>query len=129
MTLTALQLSPEELKKYNPLPAMRKRREEERPARNKRRRRAMRIARQAADLLRKEFGAKKVILFGSLAKRGAFTLFSDIDLAVEGMPKENYYKAADAVYYLRPDIKIDLVELETCPPAMRENIKKDGKLI
>ncbi len=128
MSLTALELSPEALKKYRPLEAMRKRREMEHPARAKRRRRAMVIARKAADLLREEFGAKKVLLFGSLARRGSFTLFSDIDLAVEGMPSR-YYAAAETVYYLTPEFKIDLVELETCPPAMRKNIERDGKPI
>src|SRR3990172_11736690 len=126
MSLTALELSPEALKKYRPLEAIRRRRKAKGPERAKRRRRAMTVARKAAELLRNEFGAKKVFIFGSLAKRGSFTLFSDIDLAVEGMPSR-YYAAAETVYYLTPEFKIGLVELETCSPAMRENIERDGK--
>lgn len=127
MALTALELPPKEIKKYRPLEAIRKRREAERVARAKRRRRAMRIARKAADILRKEFGARKVILFGSLAKRGAFTLFSDIDLAAEGIPSLRYFEAVARVTGFTDFINIDLVEFETCPPALRANIEKDGK--
>lgn len=127
MALTALELPPKELKKYRPLDAIRKRREAERPARTKRRRRAMMIAHKAADILRKEFGAQKVILFGSLAKRGAFTLFSDIDLAVEGVPPLRYFEAVARVTSFTDFIHIDLVELENCPLALRENIERDGK--
>lgn len=129
MSLTALELSPKELKKYRPLEAMRKRREMERPERAKRRRRAMVVARKAADLLRREFGARKVLLFGSLAKRGSFTLFSDIDLAVEGMPRLRYFEAIAKITSLAEFIDIDLVELENCPSALRENIERDGKPI
>lgn len=127
MALTALEAPHKELKKYRPLDAIRKRQEAERPARAKRRRRAMSLAHKAADILRKEFGAKKVILFGSLAKRGAFTLFSDIDLAVEGIPPLRYFEAVARVTSFTDFIHIDLVEVETCTPALRENIKKDGK--
>jgi hypothetical protein len=33
----------------------------------------------------------------------------------------------EAVLYLDPEFRIDLVEIESCSPAMRENIEKDGK--
>ncbi len=37
-------------------------------------------------------GARKVLLFGSLA-RGEFRTDSDVDLAVEGLPSEVYFRA------------------------------------
>lgn len=84
-------------------------------------------ARKAAKLLKTEFGAKEVILFGSLARRVGFTRWSDIDLASRGIPSDRYLKAMDTVLYLSPEFKIDLIELETCSPAMRQSIDTEGK--
>jgi predicted nucleotidyltransferase len=74
MALTALDLSPEELKKYHPREAFRKRKAKTRVEVAKRRRRAYSAALKAAELLKTEFGAKEVILFGSLA-RGFYAVF------------------------------------------------------
>lgn len=127
MALTALDLSPEELKKFHPREAFRKRRAETRVDVAKRRRRAMIAARKAARLLKEKFGAKEVILFGSLARRGSFTLYSDIDLAERGIPSDDYLTAMDAVLYMNTEFKIDLIDPEFCSPAIRAEIEKDGK--
>jgi len=125
MALTALELPPEELKKFHPREAFRKRRAETRAEVAKRRRRALTAARKAAKLLKEKFGAKEVILFGSLARRGGFTRFSDIDLAVRGV--EDYLTAMDKVLYMSPEFKIDLVELEFCLPALRADVEMEGR--
>ena len=127
--MTALDLSPEALKKYRPLDAIKKRRAKFSAEISSRRRRAMSVARKAAKLLKADFGAKEVILFGSLTRRVGFTLWSDIDLASRGIPSEKYLAAMDTVLHLSPEFKIDLVELETCLPAMRKSIKDEGKPI
>ena len=127
MALTALELSPEELKKFHPREAFRRRRAETRVEVAKRRRRALTAARKAAKLLKEKFGAKEVILFGSLARRGSFTLYSDIDLAERGIPSDDYLTAMDTVLYMNIEFKIDLIDPEFCSPAMREEIEKDGK--
>lgn len=127
MSLTALDLSPEALKKYRPLEAIRRRRVEQAAEISSRRRRASLLARKAAKLLKSEFGAKEVILFGSLARRVDFTRWSDIDLASRGIPSEQYLTAMDTVLHMSPEFKIDLVELETCRPAMRKSIEAEGK--
>jgi uncharacterized protein len=115
MSMTALDLPPEALEKYRPLEAIR------------RRRRAHAAARKAAKLLRDRFDATEIILFGSLARRVGFTRWSDIDLAARGIPSEQYLTAMDTVLHLSTEFKIDLVDLETCPPALLNNIVKDGK--
>lgn len=125
--MTALDLPPEELRKYRPLEAIKKRRAKFSAEISSRRRRAMLTARKAARLLKTEFGAKEVILFGSLARRRSFTLYSDIDLAARGIPSEKYLKAMDTVLYLSPEFKIDLVELETCTPALLKSIEEESK--
>ncbi|HQV93703.1 MAG TPA: nucleotidyltransferase domain-containing protein [Anaerolineales bacterium] len=77
--------------------------------------------------MKTKFGAKEVILFGSLARRGSFTLYSDIDLAAEGIHSDDYLAAMDAVLYLDPEFKIDLIDPEFVSPVMRVEIEKDGK--
>jgi uncharacterized protein len=127
--MTALDLPPEALKKYRPLEAIRRRRAKRSAELSKRRRRALAAARKAARLLRSEFGAIEVILFGSVATGVGFTRWSDIDLASRGIPSERYYAAMETVIYLSAEFKIDLVELETCPPALLKSIEKEGKTL
>jgi predicted nucleotidyltransferase len=127
MSMTALDLSSEELKKYRPLDAIKKRRAKFSAEITSRRRRAMIAAHRAAKLLKTEFGASEVILFGSLARRGSFSLYSDIDLAVRGIAPEKFFTAAAAIEHVDVNFQIDLAELETCPPAVLKNIEKDGK--
>jgi predicted nucleotidyltransferase len=127
MAMTALDLSPEELKKYRPLDAIKKRRAKFSAEITNRRRRAMIAAHKAAKLLKTEFGASEVILFGSLARRGSFSLYSDIDLAVRGIAPEKFFAASAAIERVDVNFQIDLVELETCPPAVLKKIEKDGK--
>lgn len=127
MSMTALDLSPEELKKYRPLDAIKKRRAKFSAEITSRRRRAMIAAHKAAKLLKTEFGASEVILFGSLARRGSFSLYSDIDLAVRGIAPEKFFAASAAIERVDVSFQIDLAELETCPPAVLKNIEKDGK--
>ena len=127
MSLTALNLSPEALKKYHPREAVRRRREKLGAEISARRKRAMTAAHKAAELLKTKFGATEVILFGSLARRSSFTLFSDIDLAARGISSDDYLTAMETVLYMNAEFKIDLVDPEFCSPAMREEIEKDGK--
>jgi predicted nucleotidyltransferase len=127
MSMTALDLSPEELKKYRPLDAVRRHRAKFSAEIASRRRRATSLARKAAKLLKSDFGAKEVILFGSLARRVGFTRWSDIDLASRGIPSEKFLTALETVLYLSPEFNIDLVELETCSPALLKSIETEGK--
>jgi hypothetical protein len=72
MSLTALDLSPEALKKYclwMPSAA----------ARQNRRHRSAIAVRQATKFLKSEFGDKEVILFGSLVRRAGFSHLPDLD--------------------------------------------------
>jgi predicted nucleotidyltransferase len=86
----------------------------------------MRLARQIAAILRKDFGARRVALFGSLASRSDFTLWSDIDLAAWGIPAERFYAAVAAVTALSAEFKIDLVDAEVCKDSLRRAIEQDG---
>ena len=82
---------------------------------------------QLVALLKEEFGATRVRVFGSLLDQGCYMRWSDIDLAVWGILPERYYSALEAVNELSPDIKVDLVEPgEFCSAALRCVIEKEG---
>jgi uncharacterized protein len=119
---TALDLTPEELKTYSLKP----KRHLNLAQRKRLMARAMRQARRAAELLKREFGATRVVLFGSLAHRLWFTPWSDIDLAVWGIAPSEFYRAAGTVLELTNDFKIDVVDPETCRPSVRTEIEEDG---
>jgi predicted nucleotidyltransferase len=123
---TALDLPPEEWKKYQPIQAILKRQSATHSQLERRRKQALQVARQAASLLRKEFDATKVVLFGSLAIPGNFTLWSDIDIAVFGVPADLFYAAVAAITGLSAVFKVDLVDAETCKPSLRDAIDRDG---
>ena len=84
------------------------------------------IAGTAAQLLRKEFGAQKVVVFGSLVHEKGFGLWSDIDLGAWGIPPEKFYSAVAAATGLSPFFKIDLVDVAECRPTLQKVIEKEG---
>jgi len=83
-------------------------------------------AKRAAELLRKGFGARRVVVFGSLVHERGFGAWSDIDLAAWGIPPELYYSAVGAVTGLFPSFKVDLVDIGDCRPTLRTVIEQEG---
>jgi predicted nucleotidyltransferase len=74
-------------------------------------------------LLKSRFGARRVILFGSLAGQGVWHSQSDIDLAVEGLPPADFFKAYSACSDLLPrGMELDLIPLEDVYPELRARI-------
>jgi predicted nucleotidyltransferase len=88
--------------------------------------RAWELARQAAALLKSRFGARRVVLFGSLLNKKRFRRWSDVDLAAWGLPGITYYKAQSALLDLDPTISIDLVDPENCSPNLCKIIAQEG---
>jgi predicted nucleotidyltransferase len=80
----------------------------------------MQLARRAADLLYAH-GAQRVWVFGSVATGRRQDFRSDLDLAVEGLPAEIYFRMVGELLQLLP-CSVDLVEMETAPPSLRDNI-------
>ena len=84
---------------------------------------ALAAAKACAELLKTRFGARRVIIFGSLAGEGPWHDRSDIDLAVEGVPPERFFAAYSACCdLLPPGMELDLVPLEDAYPEMRARI-------
>lgn len=69
-------------------------------------------------------GARRVILFGSLA-RGDVTERSDVDLAVEGLRSAEYFTAIADLQGLF-DSPVDLVEVETASSSLRQRLAFEG---
>ena len=118
--------TPENQPDYSSYIAGWKRRQQlEKAAIEKRRAQARQIATQATEIL-KQYGATKVILFGSILDH-TFKLDSDIYLAVE-MPAEAWWK-----WYLKLGevlrFSIDLVHLGKINEGFREIILEFGEVL
>ncbi len=120
MPKTALDLERGELLAYNPGKYLNK------SISVKRWKQAWKVARHAAHLLREQFKAKRVIAFGSITHKDWFATWSDIDLAVLGVPADRFYQAVAIVSELSEEFEIDLVDPEECHPRLREVIEQEG---
>jgi len=122
---TALEMKPEEWRKFKP-----GRNIATRAAQSKyleeRRAKGLELAKKASFILRQRYGAKRVVVFGSLARTKGFSAWSDIDLAAWGIAPDKFFSAVAAVTGLSPDFKIDLVEPDTCREAIKSSILKHG---
>lgn len=78
-----------------------------------------------AAALKAQFGAKRVILFGSLAHEGWFVPDSDVDLVVEGL-QGDYWQAWRVVEEIIGDRELDLIELEMAPDSLRRAVQRYG---
>lgn len=88
--------------------------------------RAQEVTRQAAALLKEQFGATQVTVFGSTVHGHWFTATSDIDLAASGLSPDDYFTAVARLQDLSPEFKVDLVMIEHCKPTLRESIAREG---
>ena len=84
---------------------------------------ALELARRCAHVLQHRFGARRVLPFGSMVGHGTWHAGSDLDLAVEGIAPEQFFRAWAAVRaLLPPGVEIDLVDLEHADDALRARI-------
>lgn len=86
-------------------------------------------AKLAADILKKEYGAKQVWVFGSLTEKNRFNKNSDIDLAEDGIPDNKFYSAISAITRAIKDFKVDLVDVRSCRDIIKSAIEKEGVLV
>ena len=121
---TALDLTPEELKMYRA--AARRRQERDQQALVRRTKRAWELAQRAAELLRERFGATRVVVFGSLVHENCFTPWSDVDIAGWGIRRQDTFRAIGAVMDLDTEIQVNLVDVNTCSPALLAVIEGEG---
>ena len=94
-----------------------------------RRERAWEVARQIADFLRqsREYQPRRIVVFGSLVHPEMFSLHSDIDIAVEGIPWPAYLRAWNDVEERWPEFKVDLIDIGMVSERMRQRIDEQGQ--
>jgi predicted nucleotidyltransferase len=90
---------------------------------------ARQLALEAAALLKEQFHAERVMLFGSLVHGGWFSPSSDVDLAVWGLDPLTYLSAVAQLQDLSPDFKVDLVRMERCSTRLEQVILKEGQVL
>jgi predicted nucleotidyltransferase len=121
---TSFKLTPEKLATYRA--TAQRRRAQEKAQLDQRREQAWAAARQAAQLLKEEFNANRVVVFGSLARESGFTRWSDVDVAAWGLAPEDTFRAIGAVMDLPTEVPVNLVDVNTCRPALLSAIEQDG---
>ncbi|MEW6328435.1 MAG: nucleotidyltransferase domain-containing protein [Thermodesulfobacteriota bacterium] len=84
---------------------------------------AVQVAQSLAEMLIKNYPVKKVVLYGSVIEPGRFKKTSDIDLAVEGLPKQHYFEALALLMEASP-FEVDLKPLEDVSELLRQRIDK-----
>ncbi len=75
-----------------------------------------------------KFKAKKVVLFGSLAKN-KMTKSSDIDIAVWNIPNDLFYKAAAFATGYSNKWNVDLVDFDDCKESLKKAILAEGIIL
>ena len=85
--------------------------------------RAWHTAHRIAAMLYEDCSATQVAIFGSLAEPDAFSKWSDIDIAVWGIPSEKYFRALGKAEDISGLFKIDLVDFERSKGLFRERIQ------
>jgi predicted nucleotidyltransferase len=117
-------ITPEEMAGYRATARRRQAREQQDLL--QRQARAWELARSAATLLKTQFAASRVVVFGSLVHAGCFTLWSDVDIAAWGLAPQDTFRAIGAVLDLDAAITLHLVDVETCRPGLLVTIEGEG---
>jgi uncharacterized protein len=86
----------------------------------------LKAATEAAQMLRREFGATRVVLFGSMLNQNIHEN-SDIDLAVWGLPESDYFKAVGKLQGLGK-FQFDLIEPQNASPYIVDAISQGMEL-
>jgi predicted nucleotidyltransferase len=118
------QISPELMEAYRA--TARRRRQKKEIQLKRKRENALHLAKEAAEILKQQFGAKRVVLFGSLLVSERFHERSDIDLAVWGLAEKDYYRSVGRLLSLDLEFNVDLIRIEWAPSKLAEAIEQEG---
>ena len=80
----------------------------------------------AAQVLKQEFGATRVAVFGPLARDVGFTRWSDVDIAAWGLDPKDTFRAIGVMMDLETEVPVNLVDVDTAAPSLLEVIERDG---
>lgn len=123
---TALELTRQGWKRYLEAARRRPAPPELTPVERHERERLLDRIREASAALKTRFGARRVVLFGSLAHAAWFIPDTDVDLAVEGVVSDDYWQAWQLVEEIIGDRPVDLIELETAGESLQRAVQRYG---
>jgi predicted nucleotidyltransferase len=115
-------ISPARMERYRE--SARRREEFNRIELETRRKRGWELARQAAEILKKEFGAERMVVFGSLLSSDLFHRQSDIDLGAWNV--QRYSQAVKRLLDLDAGFDFDLVSVEDASAELLAVIEAEG---
>lgn len=119
----------EQKQNYAPfIAAWKKRFSDQRKQREALRKEAYQEAKRCAEILRQEYGAKRVFLFGSVLDEDRFSERSDIDLAVEGLEGSSFFGAVGKLLQ-ESKFNIGMVPWEDCQESFKRKILTRGELL
>jgi predicted nucleotidyltransferase len=75
-----------------------------------------------------QFSFRRLYLFGSTVGSGALSVWSDLDLAVEGLPDGDFLRLLSFLAG-RSAVGVDLKPLEALPPDAREEVRRAGMVL
>jgi len=77
----------------------------------------------------RSYGARRIILWGSLAT-GGFHMGSDIDLVVEGLPPgRELFRALADLQDMVPGFRVEIVPWEDAFDTVREAAEREGEVL
>jgi len=126
---TALELGPDGWKTYIESRGLPDSGQENAPQTRREKEQILSRVRHVAAVLRSQFGVRKVVLFGSTAHEAWFREDSDLDLAVEGLEAEDYWKAWAMVEDMIPERPVDLIDIESATDSMKRTISRHGVVL
>ena len=87
---------------------------------------AMERAKKVAAFLKEKYGAKRVILFGSIVKSSYLHERSDIDLLVEGIKSEDFLRAGADAWKISGPFDVDIIPAEIAHKNILKKALKEG---
>jgi len=123
---TALELQREDWRRYKRVLVGRSTPRPLTPEEQRERDQLLARARELAKMLKRQFGVRKVVLFGSLARIAWYTPSSDVDVAVEGLETRKYWQAWKLAEDIIADRPVDFVDIESVSESLKRAIDRYG---
>ena len=87
---------------------------------------AWKLARKAAKVLREQYHAGRVAIFGSLLHESRFTEWSNVNIAAWGIAPDQTFRVIGTVMDLDSSFEINLVDVNTCTASLLKAIEEEA---
>lgn len=121
---TTLNITPDQIAHYRD--SAQQRYKQEAADIERRQKQAWQAAKKAAQILKTNFQATRVVVFGSLVHEAGFTRWSDVDIAAWGIALEDTFKAIGFISEMEAAVPVNLIVVETARPYLLAVIAQDG---